>query len=412
MIPLHLCHADMVGGAARAAYRLHDGLRRLGVDSRMLVHEKTSGDPAVLTVPGPFSHFALRVRRRLDRMPSSVYSHAQGARFSSNYLPSLIARSINAQGADLLHLHWIGHGLLPISAWPHLRPPVVWTLHDSWAFTGGCHIPHDCRRFEERCGRCPILGSTRELDLSRLTWLAKSRAFPKLKPVIVTPSRWLADSVRRSSLLANAELHVIPYGLDLDLFRPSDRAAARAALDLPPDRPLIAFGAMWALEDHNKGADLLAEALEKVDTDADFVVFGSDRVPDGLSRTGFAAGSITDESRIAQVYAAADVTVVPSRSENLPLTVMESLACGTPVVAFRIGGIPDLIEHQVNGYLAEPFDTADLARGIAWVLENPERHARLRAAARAKAERDYEITHIARRYLALYEDILSRPTRR
>lgn len=405
---LHLCHTDLTGGAAIAAYRLHDRLRQIGVESRMLVQKKTSADPSVSELGGPFRGTLLRARRRLDRVPHEFYRGRQRIPFSSNYLPSPIAHTINAQQAEILHLHWTGYGMLPVSSWSKLHSPVVWTLHDSWTFTGGCHIPYDCRRYEDHCGRCPILASRREHDLSWWNWRAKSRALPGMHPVIVSPSNWLADCALRSSLLGQSEIHTIPHGLDLSVFHPFPRAEARAALGLPLDPAMVAFGAMWALEDRNKGADLLLEALGQLTAGADFLIFGSDKVPEGLSRRAHAAGIVTDERRIAQVYASADVMVVPSRSENLPLTVMESLACGTPVVAFRIGGIPDLIEHQVNGYLAEPFDTEDLARGIAWVLEDPERHARLRAAARAKAERDYEITHIARRYLTLYEELLHR----
>ena len=408
VIPLHLSHTDIFGGAAIAAYRLHSGLRRAGVDSHMLVLRKRSSDPAVEEMSGPLVP-QMQVRDwGINRLPARVYRHRdRAAVWSVNWFP--YTRQFSHLNADLVHLHWIGTNFLPISAWPRLKQPVVWTLHDSWAFTGGCHIPYDCRRYEEHCGRCPILKSQREHDLSWWTWRAKSRALANMRPVIVSPSTWLAGCARSSSLLGSAEIHTIPHGLDLEVFRPSAPEAARAALSLPPDRPLVAFGAMAALTDWNKGADLLIEALNRLDSDADCLIFGSDSAPDGLSRKAYAAGTLSDEQRIAQVYAAADVMVVPSRSENLPLTVMESLACGTPVVAFRIGGIPDLIEHRVNGYLAEPFDTADLARGIAWVLEDPERHARLCAAARAKAEREYEIVHIARRYLALYEDILSRP---
>ena len=408
MKSLALSHFDRLGGAAIAAYRLHEGMQRIGVDSRMLVLRKTTSDPAVREITG-WAADQMRIRAwGINRLPARLYRRRdQSAVWSINWFP--YTREWGRLYADLIHLHWIGSNFLPISAWSRLNRPVVWTLHDSWAFTGGCHLPYECRRYEDHCGRCPILASSRERDLSHLTWQAKARALPKMRPVIVSPSTWLAECAQKSSLLGQSETHIIPHGLDLEVFSPSSRVQAKAALKLPEDRPLIAFGAMWAMEDRNKGADLLLDGLGRLQADADFLVFGSDRVPDGLSRRAFAAGTLKDESRVAQVYTAADVTVVPSRSENLPLTVMESLACGTPVVAFRIGGIPDLIEHQVNGYLAEPFDTADLARGIAWVLEDPERHARLRAAARAKAEREYEITHIARRYLALYEDILSRP---
>lgn len=406
---LALSHTDLTGGAAIAAYRLHSGLRRIDIRSRMAVQWKTSTDPDVIQLRGYANERIREIRWRLDRAPRKFYPRRERVPFSLNYIPSPIARTIDQFGADIIHLHWIGNGMLPISSWSRLKPPVVWTLHDSWAFTGGCHVPHDCRRYEDHCGRCPILHSQREHDLSWWIWRAKSKALRKMQPVIVSPSQWLADCARKSSLLGRSRIEVIPHGLDLECFQPYDKAEARAALDLPPGRPLIAFGAMAAFSDWNKGADLLIAALNQLDTDADFLIFGSDRVPEGLSRRAWAAGTLSDEQQIAQVYAAADVMVVPSRSESFSLTTQESLACGTPVVAFRIGGIPDLIEHQVNGYLAEPFDTADLARGIAWVLEDAERHARLRAAARAKAEREYEITYIARRYLALYEEILSRP---
>lgn len=373
----------------------------------MLVSQKAGVDPTVRELEG-WGADLMRARDwGIDRLPARIYRQRdRQATFSTNWFP--YTRQWSRLEADLLHLHWIGFNYLPISSWARLRQPVVWTLHDSWAFTGGCHIPHDCRRYEDACGKCPILHSEREHDLSRWNWKAKAHALPKMHPIIVAPSVWLSDCARRSSLLGGAEIHTIAHGLDLDIFHPMDRAVARAALGVPLDRPLIAFGAMFALLDWNKGADLLTEALNQLDIDADLLIFGSDSVPENLKRTSYTAGTLTDEKRIAQVYAAADVMIVPSRSENLPNTIIESLACGTPVVAFRIGGIPDLIEHQVNGYLAEPFDTEDLARGIAWVLEDPERHARLRAAARAKAEREYEITHIARRYLALYEDVLGR----
>ncbi len=318
MIPLHLSRIDLSGGAAIAAYRLHGGLRRIGIDSNMLVLHKTSSDPAVQELTGRGAYLMRRRESDINRLPARIYRHRDlSAMWSTNWFP--YTRQWGRIQADLIHLHWIGMNFLPIAAWKHLNHPVVWTLHDSWAFTGGCHIPHDCRHYEGQCGRCPILGSTRERDLSHWTWVAKTRAIPRMNPVIVTPSTWLASCARSSSLLANAEIHTIPYGLDLDMFQPCETAEARVALDLPPDRPLIAFGALSALKDRNKGIDLLTEALEQLQADADFLIFGSDRVPDGLTRKGHAVGTLKDDRRIAQVYAAADVMVVPSRSENLPL---------------------------------------------------------------------------------------------
>lgn len=403
-----LSHSDLSGGAAIAAHRLHNGLRRINVDSQMIVLRKTSDDPTVHELAGPGSDLMRRRSWGVNGLPLRIYRHRDHkATWSVNWFPYTCAWG--RIKADIVHLHWVGQNFLPLGALNALRAPIVWTLHDEWAYTGGCHYSGGCERFTARCGACPQLSSRREHDLSRGVWAAKSRSWRDLPITIVTPSTWLAERARRSSLFADRRIEVIPNGLDLDLFAPRSKHANT-------DRMQILFGADRATDDPRKGFVYLVQALELLasagwEARAQAVVFGESD-SSTLPLPSRSVGRLSDANELAALYSNADVFVAPSTQDNLPNTIMESLACGTPVVAFRIGGIPDLIEHQVNGYLAEPFDTADLARGIAWVLEDAERLARLRAAARAKAEREYEITAIARRYLALYEDILSRPAHR
>ena len=268
------------------------------------------------------------------------------------------------------------------------RRPVVWTLHDSWAFTGGCHVPGECVRYRDACGACPALGSTRERDLSRDVFDRKRRAWGRAVPAVVAPSRWLADAARSSALFRDASIHVIPNGLDLERFKPFDRAAARDALGLPRDRAFVLFGGVGAVTDENKGFRFLVDALARLRPKAgaravELIVVGV-RASDPRHQIPIPAHfvePIGDEERMARYLAAADALVLPSRQENQPNLVVEAMACGTPTVAFRASGLPDLVEHEETGYLAQAFQSEDLARGIEWVLEDEPRRLRLGDAA-------------------------------
>jgi glycosyltransferase involved in cell wall biosynthesis len=314
---------------------------------------------------------------------------------------------------DIVNLHWVCDGFVRVEAVAQFAVPVVWTLHDMWPFTGGCHYNGECRGFELRCGNCQQLGSRTQHDLSRLVWGRKQRAWDGVNLTVVAPSRWLADEARCSSLLRTVRIEVVPYGIDLQLYRPMDRVRARASLELPREAPLILFGAAAAVHDRRKGFDLLQLALSKLrgslPEDARLIVFGGDaserNVDFGLPIHYL--GTLTDEAMLARLYAAADVFVAPSRQDNLPNTVLEAMACGTPPVAFDVGGMRDLIDSRATGWLARPFDTEDLARGIGWVLAHP-RAAELGAAVRRKAERELGAELHAKRMLALYNSLLAK----
>lgn len=294
-----------------------------------------------------------------------------------------------------------------------LQRPIVWTLHDMWPFTGGCHHDDGCGRYSGGCGKCPVLASTWRIDLSSLGWQRKQRAYRGLAMHVVAPSRWLANLAANSPLLGQFPVSVIPNPINVQTFRPIDKRSARKMLGLPPDGQVVLFGALRATSMQSKGFPLLVDALQRFSRrgpkrDRYLLVLGASR-PEQAPDCGMPsvyAGTLSDDVSLALSYSAADVYVTPSRQENLSNMVMESLSCGTPVVAFSIGGMPDMVEHLRNGYLAQPFEPEDLARGIEWVLEDEGRHAGLRARARDKALEEYESGKIAHRYRGLYEQVL------
>ncbi len=265
------------------------------------------------------------------------------------------------------------------------------------------------------CGACPQLNSHKQRDLSRWVWQRKQRAWKNLNLTLVTPSTWLAQCAKESSLFQDVRVEVIPYGLDIEKYKPTDRRLARTLLNLPQDKQIILFGAAGvATDDPRKGFYLLQSALQKLDRSqwqdqAELVVFGATQ-PEKPVDLGFKAhylGRLYDDLSLALVYAAADVMIVPSIQEAYGQTASESLGCGTPVVAFNATGLKDIVEHQRNGYLAQPFAPEDLARGIAYVLEDKQRHQKLCDRAREKAEQEFTLDIQAQRYLSLFTEILN-----
>ena len=407
---------DNQGGAARAAYRLHQGLNQIDIESWILCQSKFSQDPKAIgaKTSSGIEQAKTGLRLTLDQLPLKRYKRKSKQLFSPHWLPSNIGDRIEQLNPDLLNLHWISAGYLKIETLAKFKQPLVWTLHDMWSFTGGCHYNEDCDKYTANCGACPILGSTKEADLSRQIWQRKHKSWQNLNLTIVTPSRWLRDCAKASSLFGDRRVEVIPYGLDLDIYRPIDRATARHLLKLPQDKQLVLFLSLNATSDRRKGFQLLQPALQQLSQSGwqdklELMVVGASQ-PENPPELGFKAhylGIMRDDLTLALAYSAADVFVAPSIQDNLPNTVLEAIACGTPCVAFKIGGMPDMLEHQANGYLASPFETEDLARGINWVLEDGDRLENLSTFARSKAEREFALEIQARRYQTLYREILA-----
>jgi len=411
---LQLSTSDINGGAARAAYRLHQGLQSIGVTSQMLVQSKSSHDEAVAAPNTNLSEGIAKTKVTFDHLPLKIYPQRQGTTFSPQWVPDTVISRVAQLAPDIINPHWINQGFVQIETLAKLKRPLVWTLHDMWAFTGGCHYNQDCERYTASCGACPQLGSNKDWDLSRWVWQRKTKAWKDLNLTIVCPSSWLAECARTSSLFKDVRVEVIPYGLDTGKYKPLNRQVARELLHLPQDKQLVLFGALKATSDKRKGFHLLQPALQDLSKSGwqeglELVIFGSS-APEKPLDLGFKThylGTLSDDLSLALVYSAADIFVLPSTQDNLPNTVLEAIACGTPCVAFNIGGMPDMIEHQKNGYLAQPYKIEDLAQGIAWVLENKERHRKLGDRAREKAEQEFTLEIQARRYLSLFTEILS-----
>jgi glycosyltransferase involved in cell wall biosynthesis len=401
--------SDIQGGAARAAYRLHRALVAEGIDSRMLVQSKSSDD---YTVTGPETKVQKAlglVRPVLDIVPVGYYKNRTQTLFSPAWLPfSGLVGQINALAPDVVHLQWVAGGMLRIEELARIKAPVVWTLHDMWPFTGGCHYDEGCAGYEQACGRCPVLRSNTAEDMSRKGLRRKQKVVAKLpKMIIVGISSWLAECAASSSVFKNHRVVHLPNLIDTQLYAPFGQIDARRLLNLPTDKKLILFGAIRATSDPRKGFLELTQALQDVPEDHELVVFGSGEpgVPYAYKQKVHYLGYLHDDVSLRVLYSAADVMVVPSLQEAFGQTASESMACGTPVVAFRSTGLLDIVDHRENGFLAEPFDTRDLARGVRWVLEhpNPEHLAR---SARQKVLQAFDRTVVAKQYIALYNALL------
>jgi glycosyltransferase involved in cell wall biosynthesis len=403
--------SDIQGGAARAAYRLHNALLVEGVESQMLVQSKSSDDYTVIGPVSKVNKMMGKLRPTLDSLPVRHYSERTKTLFSPSWVPlSNIVERINEINPDVVHLHWIAGGMVRIEDIAKIKAPIVWSLHDMWAFTGGCHYDESCGAYKNECGSCKVLGSQKQSDLSSKVFKRKQLTFSKIKHLnIVGLSRWLASEAKASSLFSSTPVYNLPNPIDTQLFAPFDKAQARALFSLPQDKRLILFGAMGATSDPRKGYKELSDALQSVSTaGAELVVFGSSQPKQvqGFEQPVHYLGNLHDDVSLRVLYSVADVMVVPSIQENLSNSIMESLACGTPVVGFDIGGNADLIEHQRTGYLAKPFDTQDLAAGIDWVL-NAGNYSELCENARDKVLKEFDSTLVANKYIELYKNILT-----
>jgi len=406
---------DEVGGAARAALRLCLGLRERGVDVELAVRQKLGDKFWVRRGTSVYQRFLTRLSGFIDQLPNAFYPSRVTEGWSNNWFPNGIGTAFELTNYDLLHLHWVGRGFFPVSSFANIEIPIVWTLHDMWGFTGGCHYSDGCTRFEESCGTCPKLRSRSRFDLSSRNLQAKRYAYEKKQVHVVSPSNWMAGLARKSSVFRSFEISVVPNGVDLEVYRPIEQRLARSVLRLPLDARIVLFGAADAVRDERKGFHLLAAAASELkqmrSTDKTLlVVFGSSEplAPPELAVPVRFLGPLADDATLACLYSAADVMVAPSRQENLANTVMEAMACGTPVDAFDIGGNSDLIDHQVNGYLAKPFDASDLARGISWLLDDAAGMKSMSRAARHKCESKFDLGLVSSQYEAIYRNLVSR----
>ncbi|MGL4501482.1 MAG: glycosyltransferase family 4 protein [Planktothrix sp.] len=414
MKTLLICRSDLEFGADRAAYRLHRGLQQIGVESQMLVQNKLTDDPSVISPGGNLGKKLANFRETFDALPLKFYRQRPPTMFWPEWVPDKLQSHVSHLNPDVINVHWICRGYMQWETLLKLNKPILWTFHDMWGFTGGCNYSEECDRYQQSCGKCPQLNSDKDWDLSRLVWNRKLKTLKNLNLVVVTPSQWMAECTRSSSLFKNVRVEVIPNGLDPQTYQPIDQKVARTLLKLPLDKQLILFGAVSATSDHRKGFHLLQTTLQRLSKAGwrdqfELLVFGASK-PSNEIELGFKShylGKLNDDLSLALVYSAADVFVAPSIQDNLPNTVLEAIACGTPCVAFKIGGMPDLIDHQQNGYLASAYEIDDLIQGITWVLEDRERHQKLGQSARKKFEQGFTWELQAHRYLSVLGEMVA-----
>jgi glycosyltransferase involved in cell wall biosynthesis len=411
---LHLVAGELSGGAARGAYWLHRAEVDLGIDSTLLTNGRDDlGDTSVVALGSTRAKRALAaVGAEVGRLPTYLYPNREKRIFNTGFYGLDFTRHPAYKSADLLHLHWI-NGLVAMRTLKKVRKPIVWTMRDMWPMTGGCHyaMGGECDRYRVGCGKCPQLGSGMVMDLSRFVVANKIAALP-MSMQLIGISHWLSDRARESRVFSGNPVETISNNIDTRLFFPVEPCVARSILGIPRGRRIVLIGAQW-VSDFYKGFDLFAQAMQRIDTqEVHLVLFGNVRHRD-VKELGVAysdLGFLSDTVSLRLAYAAADVFVAPSRLEAFGKTLAEAMACGTPVVCFDATGTSDIVEHGVTGYKAKPFVSADLARGIAWVLSRTdEQHQEMREKARARAVALFDSRVIAEQYRDLYERMLGEP---
>ena len=417
---VHLNTYDGNGGAGRACMRLNSALLSKGVDSKIVVHYKFGTNPEIKTFNSNFIQKAYTAATIImERVLAKQYLKPLRTPFSFTWFGRSVIHHPDVKAADIIHLHWVNHGFLNpkhLAEIARLNKPIVWTFHDSNAFTGGCHVRYECDHFKRECGDCPLLKNAGPNDISHQIWLQKNKAYSGLDFSIIAPSSWMKKSVQESSLMRGRQIEQIPNTLETDLFKSKDKKQAKQQAGLDPDKFIFLSGFMPSRKDLHKGTQYLLDSLEMLKSrlganadEIELVVFGNrntDDVPDFPFKTTF-LGKISDDEQLANCYAAADAFLIPSLEDNLPYTVMESLACGTPVIAFTTGGIPDMVQHQHNGYLAQYRSAESFADGMEWIINYPDKE-KLQKQARQTVIDKFAEDVIADKHIKLYNEVISK----
>ena len=401
---LHINQSDISGGAGIAGYRLHQSLLERGIDSRLLVGRAKLNSDRVAKVK--------RLRRwenQLFRLSSSL---------GLNYLNLISSFDIPKhefyQKADLLNFHNLHSGYFNYLAVPKLteHKPAVFTLHDMWSFTGHCAYSYRCDRWQQGCGQCPDLNiyPSVKRDNTSWEWKLKDWVYSRSNLTIVTPSNWLTKQVQQS-MLNRFEIHQIPNGIDTEAYQPIDSEKCRFILGIPNNKKVLMFGAA-NIGDSRKGSDLLVEALSKLPeslkTETILLTFGcgGENIANIVGIETIDLGYVSSDRLKAIAYSAADLFIFPTRADNLPLVLQESMACGTPMVSFKVGGVPDLVRHNITGYLATPEDSNDFGRGIIQLLEDRQLRTEMKQNCREIALSEYSLELQTQQYLKIYQKIL------
>lgn len=415
---VHVNTTDIHGGAARAAFRLNEALNQNGVDSKMLVLNKISDQKFVYQYSDGIlnKYFLNNARTFFEHKEIKRSTQRKNISFSTGkYGYNPIAHPL-FKDADIINLHWTNKSYISLNGIKSLinsNKKIVWTLHDMWSFTGGCHYSNSCEKYLDMCGACPILKSSNTEDLSTKVFKYKSKIFNNKDLSIVTCSNWLKKCAANSKLFRDKNISVIPNTLNINLYKPINKNICKSFLGIDKNKFVILFGAMDALSDKRKGYNYLKKMFKILNNikpnwkdKIQIVVFGASdsndirKIPYDIKFVG----KLSDDYALAALYNAANVLIVPSLQDNLPNTIMESLSCGTPVISFNVGGIPDMIDHKKNGYLAKYKSAKDLANGLQWIIsKNNLEYENICKDCRNKVIKNYNNKLISNKYIKIYE---------
>ena len=405
--------SERIGGAAIAANRLMEALKKNGVKAKMLVRNKQTDRLTVLSVGMNWTQPFKFLWERLCIFIANGFSRKNLFQVDIANAGTDVTHHPEFQRADVIHLHWVNQGYLSLANLNkimHSGKRVVITMHDQWYFTGICHYSASCEKYSTLCEKCELMRGSLLGDLAKQVFHKKEKIYNQAKLTFVGCSQWMADLAKKSKLTQGHRVVSIPNAIDTHVFRPMDRQEARETFHLPQDKQLLLFGCQ-RITDERKGFHLLVEALQYIKeqhadqaSNIELVVVGGEveSVQNQVPFNTIPVRYVSDPQKMVQLYNAVDIYVTPSLQDNLPNTIMEALACGIPCVGFRVGGIPEMIDHQENGYVAQYKDAEDFANGILWTLSAD--HETLSRQARNKVMVTYSENAVARKYMDVYED--------
>lgn len=402
--------SDIHGGAAIAAFRLLNALKSNGVNVKMAVRDKLSNEDDIISIGNNFNNKFNFYHERAEIFLRNRLSRENLFEISTAKKGIPITETEEFKKADVIHLHWINQGMLSINEIKKILSSgkkVVWTMHDMWPFTGICHYAGNCNFYTNGCGNCPLLKHPSKNDLSRTTYRRKKSAYSKGEINFVACSNWLKEEALKSALTLAHHTTSIPNPINTDIYTPLNKEEVRNSLKLPNDKKIILFAAVKA-SDKRKGLDYLVEALsflKDYSNDLYFLIAGNrnQEIENLFSPLPVESLGYVSPEDMPKLYNASDLFVSPSLQDNLPNTIMEAMSCGTPCVGFKTGGIPQMIDHKTNGYVADYKDSSDLANGIIWSLFNSNSN-NLSVNARKKVVENYSNEVIAKKYLEIYKN--------
>jgi glycosyltransferase involved in cell wall biosynthesis len=424
---LHINTTSHSGGAAKAMQRLHDELLAHKHQSEIIAgRNNLPGEPHIHLMSDMISPYQTNLRV-IQSWLGSRLEDLLGLHPWTNRPTLNLPKTKLYEWADIIDLRNLHGGYINLWVLPGLSrgKPVVWRLPDVWALTGYCAYPYDCKKWKDGCYDCPLLkGEGRLLvepkppprwDGTRRVWLAKQKIYLKSKLHIVVNSEWMRKKVNQGILRDSLSVSVISNGVDLDIYKPIDKQKAREKLGLPPNETVLLWGAA-SLGNLRKGYSYTARATELIQNKGKIepllITMGNEKRMDEKYPLGKVEhfGFVKDPASQALMYNAADLFLCSTLADAQPQTAVESLACGTPVIAYDIGPMPELIQDGKTGFIAPDVSVESLAATLEEVLEDPEQLVEMGRSCRKEAEKKYDLSKQSKKYIDLYENILTGKT--